>query len=102
MSVGRSAAICRGLGASSFDGVMKLYIQVTVDLQNYNGEVFDLQLSNYLPVKKVIEIVWQVKKITVPPREGYWIRVQNKEFVCNGYETLMDSGITTGDRVEIL
>ncbi|CAH0347675.1 EsaB/YukD family protein [Bacillus sp. CECT 9360] len=79
-----------------------MYIQVTVDLQHYTGEVFDLQISNYLSIKKVIEIIWQVKKIAEQPKDGYWIRVQNKEFVCTGYETLLDSGITTGDRVEIL
>ncbi|RFU63104.1 EsaB/YukD family protein [Peribacillus glennii] len=79
-----------------------MYIQVTVDLQNYTGEVFDLQISNYLSVKKVIEIVWQVKKIEERPKEGYWIRVQNKELVCPGYDSLVDAGITTGDRVEVL
>lgn len=77
-------------GASSFNGVIVMYIQVTIDLQNYTGEVFDLQISNYLSVKKVIEIVWQVKKIEMQPKDGYWIRVQNKEFVRPGYDTLLD------------
>lgn len=65
-------------------------------------EVFDLQVSNYRSIKKVVEIIWQVKDIASAPKEGYWVRVQNKEFVCSGYETLLDSGITTGDRLEIL
>lgn len=76
-----------------------MYIQVTIDLQNYTGEVFDQQISNYLSVKKVIEIVWQVKKIEMQPKDGYWIRVQNKEFLRPGYDALLDAGITTGDRV---
>ncbi|MGE7604659.1 EsaB/YukD family protein [Peribacillus sp. NPDC097675] len=79
-----------------------MYIQLTIDLKRYTGEVFDLQVSNYRSVKKVVEIVWQVKGIPDAPRDGYWVRVQNKEFVCSGYDTLVDSGITTGDRLEIL
>lgn len=79
-----------------------MYIQLTIDLKRYTGEVFDLQLSNYRSIKKVVEIVWQVKEITTDPRDGYWVRVQNKELVCSGYDTLLDSGITTGDRLEIL
>ncbi|MFF5400472.1 EsaB/YukD family protein [Peribacillus butanolivorans] len=79
-----------------------MYIQLTIDLKRYTGEVFDLQVSNYRSIKKVVEIVWQVKNIDCTPKEGYWVRVQNKEFVCSGYDTLLDSGITTGDRLEIL
>ncbi|WP_419884064.1 EsaB/YukD family protein [Peribacillus sp. B-H-3] len=79
-----------------------MYIQLTVDLKNYSGEVFDLQLSNYLSIKKVIEVIWQVKNLSRPPREGYWIRIQNKKFVCSGNGTLLESGITNGDRIEIL
>ena len=82
--------------------VIGIYIQLTIDLKRYTGEVFDLQVSNYRSVKKVVEIVWQVKGIADMPRDGYWVRVQNKEFVCSGYDTLVDSGITTGDRLEIL
>lgn len=82
--------------------VIGIYIQLTIDLKRYTGEVFDLQVSNYRSVKKVVEIVWQVKEIADMPRDGYWVRVQNKEFVCSGYDTLVDSGITTGDRLEIL
>ncbi|WP_285769135.1 EsaB/YukD family protein [Peribacillus sp. SI8-4] len=79
-----------------------MYIQLTIDLTRYTGEVFDLQVSDYRSIKKVVEIVWQLKDIAVKPKEGYWVRVQNKEFVCSGYGTLLDSGITTGDRLEIL
>lgn len=83
-------------------GGFHIYIQLTIDLNRYTGEVFDLQVSNYRSIKKVVEIIWQVKDIASAPKEGYWVRVQNKEFVCSGYETLLDSGITTGDRLEIL
>ncbi|PLT31479.1 EsaB/YukD family protein [Peribacillus deserti] len=79
-----------------------MYIQVTVDLKNYTGDVFDLQLSNFLSIKKVIDIVWQVKKVADQPREGYWIRVQNKDVVVQGYGSLQENGITNGDRIEIL
>ncbi|WP_110926627.1 EsaB/YukD family protein [Bacillus massiliglaciei] len=79
-----------------------MYIQLTIDLNRYTGEVFDLQVSDLRSIKKVIEIVWQVKGIEAVPREGYWVRVQNKDRVCPGYETLQDSGITAGDRIEVL
>ncbi|WP_026693087.1 EsaB/YukD family protein [Peribacillus kribbensis] len=79
-----------------------MYIQITIDLKNYTKDVFDLQLSNYLTVNKLVDIVWQVKKIPALPREGYWIRVQNKDLVLRGYGSLEEGGITSGDRIEIL
>ncbi|QPA30603.1 EsaB/YukD family protein [Thermaerobacillus caldiproteolyticus] len=79
-----------------------MYIQITVDLQHYTGDVFDLRLSDFYSVKKVVDIVWQLKNISVQPREGYWVRVENKAVVCPGYLTLKDSGITNGDRIVIL
>ncbi|MGN1385012.1 MAG: EsaB/YukD family protein [Bacillus sp. (in: firmicutes)] len=79
-----------------------MYIGLTVDLRNYTGEVFDLRISNFLTIRKVIDICWKVKEIENAPAEGYWIRVVNKEKICSGYETLLDSGITSGDRIEVL
>ncbi|MGM9927660.1 MAG: EsaB/YukD family protein [Bacillus sp. (in: firmicutes)] len=79
-----------------------MYIGITVDLKNYTGEVFDLRISNFLTIRKVIDICWKVKEIEDVPAEGCWIRVVNKEKICSGYETLLDSGITSGDRIEIL
>ena len=79
-----------------------MYINITVDLKNYTGETFDLRISNFLTIRKVVEICWKVKEINAIPAEGYWIRVVNKEKICSGYETLLDSGITSGDRIEIL
>ncbi|HEY4552630.1 MAG TPA: EsaB/YukD family protein [Bacillaceae bacterium] len=79
-----------------------MYIEITVDLKHYEEETFDLRLSNYHSVKKVIDIVWQTKSISKPPREGYWVRIPNKQKVLSGNERLVDCGITTGDRLEIL
>ncbi|MCM3761157.1 ubiquitin [Alkalihalobacillus oceani] len=79
-----------------------MYIQVTIDLRHYVNKQFDLRLSNYYSIKKVIEIVWQVERIAVRPREGGWVRVSNKEKVCHGHVTLEESGITNGDKLEIL
>ncbi|MBA4536976.1 ubiquitin [Bacillus aquiflavi] len=79
-----------------------MYIEVTVDLKHYKNETFDLRLSNYHSVKKVIDIVWQAKTISEPPREGYWVRIPNKQIVLSGNDKLVDYGITTGDRIEIL
>lgn len=39
-----------------------MYIDITIDLKHYNGSVFDLRLSDYHPVKKVIDIAWQAPK----------------------------------------
>lgn len=38
----------------------------------------------------------------MPPREGHWIRVVNKDKVFSGECKLSDCGITNGDRLEIL
>jgi len=81
---------------------MKMYIEVSVDLKHYDGDCFDLRLSNYYTVKELIDIVWQAKSIPHPPKEGFWIRVANKQKVLSGNEQLAGSGITTGDRLEIL
>ncbi|MFC7373524.1 EsaB/YukD family protein [Fictibacillus iocasae] len=79
-----------------------MYIEVTVDLKHYTGETFDLRLSNFNSVKKVVDIIWQAKSISVPPRDGYWVRIPNKSVVLSGNEKLSENGITTGDRFEVL
>ncbi|MDQ0215839.1 putative ubiquitin-like protein YukD [Oikeobacillus pervagus] len=79
-----------------------MYIEITIDLKHYTGDMFDIRLSNYHSVKKVIDIVWQAKRITLPNREGNWVRVANKHTVFSGNDRLIDCGITTGDRLEIL
>lgn len=82
--------------------MITIYIQITIDLKNYNGETLDLRLSNYYTIKKLIDIVWQERSISMPPREGYWVRVLNKNTVYPGSNTLEDSEIMTGDKLEIL
>lgn len=79
-----------------------MYIEVTVDLKHYTGERFDIRLSDYYSVKQFVDVVWQVKAIADIPREGYWVRVQNKKIILSGSEQLAASGVTTGDRLEIL
>jgi uncharacterized ubiquitin-like protein YukD len=79
-----------------------MYIEITIDLKNYDYETFDIRLSNYHTVKKVIDIVWQAKNISEPPSEGSWIRIVNKQKVVQGTKRLLDAGIRTGDRLEIL
>ena len=37
-----------------------MYIEITIDVKNYINDVFDLRLSDYHSVKKVIDIVWQI------------------------------------------
>jgi len=89
------------VGEFSLWGV-EMYIELTIDLKNYQGESFDLRLSDYHSVKKVVDIVWQAKSISQPPREGYWVRIPNKQMVLSGNDQLADKGIATGDRFEIL
>ena len=79
-----------------------MYIQVTIDVKTYGEKPFDLQLSNQHSIKTFVDIVRQTAKITENTREGYWIRVQNKNRVFTGNQTLAACGITTGDKVEIL
>lgn len=80
-----------------------MYIEITVDLNRYQkGKVLDLRLSNYHTVKKLIDLVWQSQKLTSEPREGYWIRISNKDLVVSGNARLNEAGILSGDRVEIL
>lgn len=82
--------------------VIILYIEITVDLKNYQGDCFELRLSNYYTVKELIDIVWQVKSISTPPKDGFWVRIPNKQIVLSGNEKLESNGITSGDRLEIL
>ncbi|RBP04925.1 EsaB/YukD family protein [Rossellomorea aquimaris] len=79
-----------------------MYIEITIDLERYNEKCFDLRLSNYHTVKKMIDLVWQSQKLTAEPREGYWIRIVNKREVIPGNTRLIDAGIHSGDRIEIL
>lgn len=79
-----------------------MYIEITIDLKNYQKESFDLRLSNYHTVKKVVDIVWQASSLSHHPREGYWVRVVNKQLVLSGTDKLVEHGITSGDRLEIL
>lgn len=83
-------------------GGKDMYIEITVDLSNYEGDVFDLRLSDYHTMKKLIDIVWQASSISRKQREGHWVRVVNKDKLFPGHLTLAHCGITTGDRLEII
>ena len=79
-----------------------MYIEITVDLSNYEGDVIELRLSDYYTMKKMIDIAWQATAISSTPREGHWVRVINKDKLFPGHLTMADCGITTGDRIEII
>jgi len=79
-----------------------MYIEITVDLSNYEGDVMDLRLSDYYTMKKMIDIALQANAISTTPREGHWVRVVNKDRLFPGHLTLAHCGITTGDRIEII
>lgn len=79
-----------------------MYIEITIDLNRYDENSFDLRLSNYHTVKKLIDLVWQSQKLAAETRDGYWIRIANKHKVVPGNIRLVDAGIRTGDRIEIL
>ncbi len=79
-----------------------MYIEITVDLSNYGGDAFDLRLSDYHTMKKLIDIAWQAGTISKRQREGHWVRVVNKNKLFPGHLTLGHCGITTGDRLEII
>lgn len=44
-----------------------VYVDITIDLKHYDGSAFDLRLSDYHSVKKVIDIAWQAKSIRYLP-----------------------------------
>jgi len=79
-----------------------MYIDITIDLKHYSGEVFDLRLSDYYTAKKLVDVVWQAKSVAVMPKEGAWIRVANKDILLHGTHQLALKGVTRGDRIEIL
>lgn len=79
-----------------------MYINVTVDLTNYKQPPLEFRLSNQHSIKKLIDIAWQTTQIPVKPRDGFWIRIQNKQRTYAGALSLAECGITTGDRIEIL
>lgn len=79
-----------------------MYINVTIDLKRYKHPPIEFRLSNQHSIKKLIDISWQTTNLPIKPREGFWIRVQNKDKTYAGTLSLEECGITTGDRVEIL
>ncbi|SIT70707.1 EsaB/YukD family protein [Edaphobacillus lindanitolerans] len=79
-----------------------MYVEVTVDLSNYEGDVMDLRLSDYHTFKKVTHIARQVQDVTKHQREGHWVRVVNKNRTYPGHMTLAQCEIKSGDRLEIL
>ncbi|TQR21286.1 EsaB/YukD family protein [Psychrobacillus vulpis] len=79
-----------------------MYIEITVDLTNYEGDVIDIRLSDYYSIKKMMDIAWQANSISKIPREGRWVRVVNKDKLFPGHLTMRYCGITTGDRIEII
>jgi len=79
-----------------------MYINVTVDLKRYKQSPIELRLSNQHSIKKLIDIAWQTTNLPTNPREGFWVRIQNKDRTFAGSLSLEECGITTGDRLEIL
>lgn len=79
-----------------------MYIHVTIDLKKYKQSPIELRLSNQHSIKSLIDIAWQTANVPIHPREGFWIRVQNKDKTYAGSLSLEESGITTGDRIEVL
>ncbi|WP_121662334.1 EsaB/YukD family protein [Metabacillus litoralis] len=79
-----------------------MYIEVTVDLCNYIDDKLDLRLSDYHTVKKLVDIAWKQKQLDINIREGTWVRVVNKNNIIPGHHRLVDVGIMTGDRIEVL
>lgn len=81
---------------------MNMYIELTIDVKQQTRPSFDIRLSNQHSIKKLVDIVSQILNEEIQISDGYWIRVQNKQRVYTGNQTLKECGITTGDRVEIL
>ena len=79
-----------------------MYINVTVDLSNYKQSPIELRLSNQHTIKSLIDITWQTTQIQTAPKEGFWVRVQNKQKTFSGAMSLEEAGITRGDRIEVL
>ncbi|SDB95811.1 EsaB/YukD family protein [Shouchella lonarensis] len=79
-----------------------MYIQVTVDLNNYTEKQINLRLSDQYTATKFVDIVWEVEGLTATCREGRWIRVKNKSQVIGGDQVLADHGVTNGDHLVIL
>lgn len=61
-----------------------MYINVTVDLKNYKQPPIDLRLSNQHTIKNLIDIAWQATNLQSQQREGFWVRVQNKNKAFDG------------------
>ncbi|BBO00163.1 EsaB/YukD family protein [Sporolactobacillus terrae] len=79
-----------------------MYINITVDLANYNQDALDLRISNRQPVKQLIRTVWTIAGIHEAPREGYWVRVVNKGMMIRGFDVLHEMKITDGDKLLVL
>ncbi|MDQ0208511.1 EsaB/YukD family protein [Alkalicoccobacillus murimartini] len=79
-----------------------MYIVLTIDMSRYDKKSFDIRLSDQYTVKELIDITWQMNKISDHPTEGHWIKIVNKKKVLPHFVTLSESGVTTGDRLRIL
>ncbi|WZX99659.1 EsaB/YukD family protein [Bacillus sp. FSL W7-1360] len=80
-----------------------MYIQVTINLHHYKKKTLDLRISDQHTAKKLIDIVWKLERLPqIDRREGGWVRIQNKKRMLSGSEVLADSGVSSGDHLEIL
>src|SRR5699024_5471210 len=79
-----------------------MYINVTIDLKRYKHPPIEFRLSNQHSIKKLIDISWQTTNLPIKPREGFWIRVQNKDKTYAGTLSQEECRITKGDNIEIL
>ncbi|TSB44904.1 EsaB/YukD family protein [Alkalicoccobacillus porphyridii] len=79
-----------------------MYIVLTIDMERYNRKSIDLRVSDQYTVKELIDITWQMNKMSGLPNDGYWVRIINKKKVLPHYAILANSGVTTGDRLRIL
>src|SRR5699024_2581909 len=77
-----------------------MYINVTIDLKRYKHPPIEFRLSNQHSIKKLIDISWQTTNLPIKPREGFWIRVQNKDKTYAGTLSFEESAMKKKDRIE--
>ncbi|MBU5594929.1 ubiquitin [Amphibacillus sp. MSJ-3] len=79
-----------------------MYIEITVSIKEINQTELDIRLSNHHTVKGLIEIVKQTSDVFQKANPLSWVRIVNKSRVVSSDIKLIDAGIMTGDKINIL
>lgn len=78
-----------------------MYMELTVKLKDEDQSI-DLRMSDQKTIHQLVQVTWKLLEVKRQPKDGGWVRIVNKQKVISGVLTLEESGVTSGDLIEIL